>query len=159
MRTDKYGVPIGKAHRNPTLDTRKCKVELENGETVKIMSNQIYANLYSQLDNECHEILKFKGIIDHNKNGSALTKETGFTVIKGRHEKSKPTTCGWKVLVEWQDENTTWRDLKDVKDSSPIELDEYEVSNKIDDEPYFAWLVHYIFKKQNRIIGKDNTKY
>ena len=27
---------------------------------------------------------------------------------------------GWKVLVEWQDETTTWINLKDVKEASPI---------------------------------------
>ena len=50
-------------------------------------------------------------------------------------------------------------DLKDAKEASTIELDKYTVSNKIDDEPYFAWLVHYVFKKRDRIIDKTNTKY
>ena len=43
--TDKYGSPIGKAHRKPMLDTLEFEVELEDGETDKIMSNQIAANL------------------------------------------------------------------------------------------------------------------
>ena len=47
--TDEYGAPIGKGHRNPMLDTRKFEVELENGETEKVMANQIDTNLYSQL--------------------------------------------------------------------------------------------------------------
>ena len=50
-------------------------------------------------------------------------------------------------------------DLKDFKEASLNELAEYTVSNKIDDEPYFAWLVHYVFKKRDRIIDKTNTKY
>ena len=50
-------------------------------------------------------------------------------------------------------------DLKDVKEVSTIELAEYAVSKKIDDEPDFAWWVHYIFKKQDKIIAKDKTKY
>ena len=54
---------------------------------------------------------------------------------------------------------TTWMVLKDVKEASPIELAEYAVANKIDDEPAFTWLVHYVFKKIYRIISKSKTKY
>ena len=50
-------------------------------------------------------------------------------------------------------------DLKDVKEDSLIELDEYTVSNKTDDEPDFAWWVHYVFKKRDRIIANNKTKY
>jgi len=84
--------------------------------------------------------MQFKGIIDHEADGSALTKETGFTVLKGGHRKCKPTAFGWKVLVlvEWQDDTTTWMDLKDVKKASPIELAKYVVANKINDKPAFV---------------------
>ena len=92
--TDEYGDPIDKSHRKPILDTHKFEVEFEIGDTDKIMKNKISANLYSQLDNEGREILKFKGIIDHKKGGYDMTKETGFTVLKGAHKKCKPTTCG-----------------------------------------------------------------
>ena len=74
--TDDYGAPIGQAHRNPMLDTREFEVELEYGDTDKIMANEIAANLYSQLNDEVCDILQFKGIIDHNKDRSSLTKET-----------------------------------------------------------------------------------
>ena len=50
-------------------------------------------------------------------------------------------------------------DLKDIKEAGPIELAEYAVSNKIDDDPYFSWWVHYVFNKQARIIAKTDTKY
>jgi len=92
--TDEYGAPLGTAHRNPMLDTQEFEIELESGETDKIMANQIAANLYSQLDDEGREIMQFKGIIDHKADGSALTKETGFTILKGGNRKCKPTTRG-----------------------------------------------------------------
>ena len=50
-------------------------------------------------------------------------------------------------------------DFKDVKEASTIELDEYAVSDKIDYETAFAWWVHYVFKKLERIIAKAKTKY
>ena len=91
---DEYGVPIGQAHRNPILDTREFEVDLENGETEKILDNQIAAKLYSQLDNEGREILQFKGIIYRKKYGYALKKETCLTVLKGGNKKGKPTARG-----------------------------------------------------------------
>ena len=71
--TDEYGAPIGQAHRNPMLDTPKFEVELENGETEKIMADQIAGKIYSQLDYEGREIFQFKRIIDHKKDGYSLT--------------------------------------------------------------------------------------
>ena len=118
------------------LHTREFEVELKNCETEKIMENKIAAHLYSQLDDEGSEILKYKGIIGHNKYGSTLTKQTGFTVIKVGHNNSNPTTRVWNILVEWLDETTVCMDLKDA---ILIELDEYAVANKIDDYPAFAW--------------------
>ena len=98
--TDDYGEPIGYTHRNPMLDTHESEVELENGETDKIMANQIDAKIYSQLDNEGREILQFKSILDHKKDGSDMTNETVFTVLKGGQKKCNPTTRRWKVFVE-----------------------------------------------------------
>ena len=63
------------------------------------------------------------------------------------------------MLVEWVDETTTWMDLKDVKEASPIELAEYAVANQIHDEPALAWWVPYCFRKRDRIISKVKTKY
>ena len=77
--TDEYMAPIGQAHRNPILYTREFEVDLENGETDKIMANQISTDNYSQLDGEGREILQFKGIVYHKKDGSVLTKKKGFT--------------------------------------------------------------------------------
>ena len=59
-------------------------------------------------------------------------------MLKGAHNKCKTTTRGWKVLVEWKDLTTTWMVLKDVKEASPIELAEYAVTKKIDDDLDFA---------------------
>ena len=68
-------------------------------------------------------------IVDHQRDGSAVTKENGFT---GNHSNiTNKTTKGWEVLIEWKDETTTWVDIKDVNEASPIYLDEYAVANQI----------------------------
>ena len=159
LDTNEYGEPIGQAHRNLMFDTREFKVELENCEADKIMADKIAANLYTQLENEGCEIFQFKFIIEHKNYGSTMKKDTGFTVLKEGHTKCNPTRRGWQVLVEWRDETTTWMHFKDVKEAIPIELAEYAVSNKIDDDPDFSWWVPYIFKKRDRIISKAKTKY
>ena len=123
------------------------------------MENKIAANLYSQLDDEGREIFQFKGIIDHNTNGSVLTNDTGFDVLKVGHKKCNPTTYHWQVLVEWRYETTNLMEVKASKESILVELAEYAVSNNIDCEPDLAWWLNYIFKKPDRIIAKVNTKY
>ena len=152
---DVYGNPIGQAHSNPLLDTREFDIELENGEMEKILANKIAENLYSQLDDEGREILHFRGIVDHKSDGSAVTKDNGLDA----RGKPKKTTRGWKILVEWKDETTTWIDMKDVKEANPVELAEYALANGIDEEPAFKWWVHYTLKKRDRIIAKVKTKY
>ena len=59
------------------VHTQEFEIELESGDTDKIMANQIAANLYSQLDNDSCKIMQFKDIIDHKADGSDMTKETG----------------------------------------------------------------------------------
>ena len=43
---------------------------------------------------------------------------------------------------------TDWVELKDLKQSYPIELSAYAKNNKIDNEPAFSWWVPYVNKKQ-----------
>ena len=46
-----------------------------------------------------------------------------------------------------------------MKDSYPVYLSEYAVTNKIQDEPTFAWWVPYVLRKWKRIIDKLKSKY
>ena len=149
--TDINGHMIGKTHPNPLLSTAEYEVELEDGTTDRYFANVIAENIYSQLDTEGQERVVLSEIVDHRKDKSAISKENASD--------KTTTTKGWQVLVEWKDESTTWMDLKDVKEANPIELAEYAVANKIDDEPAFRWWVHYVLKKRNRIISKTKAKY
>ena len=63
------------------------------------------------------------------------------------------------MLVQWKDGSTTWSKLKDVKDSYPVQLAEFAVQNKLEDEPVFAWWIGYTLKKKARIIAKVKSKY
>jgi hypothetical protein len=49
--------------------------------------------------------------------------------------------------------------LKDLKESNPIEVAEYAVANRIDQEPAFKWWVPHTLQKRNRIISKVKSWY
>lgn len=49
---DLEGCGLRTAHRNPMLDTRECKIELEDAKTDCRFANKVGKNIYSQLDDE-----------------------------------------------------------------------------------------------------------
>ena len=152
------GEPIGVAHKNPFLDTRKYEVEFRDG-SIEIMSaNTIAENLLSQVDEEGHRQLLLDEIIDHRSDSTAITKEHGFIERNGRKYR-KLTTRGWELCVLWKDGSTNWIALKDLKNSYPVELATYAKDNKIMDEPAFAWWAPYTLRKAKVILSKIKSKY
>ena len=74
-------------------------------------------------------------------------------------KRCKKTTRGWQICVEWKDGSTDWVELKDLKQSYPVELARYARDNKLENEPTFAWLVPFVEKKKSQIISKIESKY
>jgi hypothetical protein len=62
-------------------------------------------------------------------------------------------------MVQWKGGTSSWVDLKELKDSNPIEVAEYAVANQIHDEPAFNWWVKHVLRHRRRIIGKVKNKY
>ena len=62
-------------------------------------------------------------------------------------------------VLKWKYVTTYWVSMKDIKDSQPVELDEYETSADIKHDPSFAWWVSYMIKEQDRILGKVKSNY
>ena len=63
------------------------------------------------------------------------------------------------MLVQWKSGSTTWVELKDMKESYPVQAAEYVVKNWVWLESAFAWWDPYILKKGNLIITKIKYKY
>jgi hypothetical protein len=141
------GRPIGRAHSNPRFDTREYLVEYEDGTTDRYLANTIAENMFSQIDDEGKSHSLMKEIVDHQCDGSALTKEQAQA-----HEretgKPKQTTKGWKLCVQWKDDSTTWVPLREIKESNPIEVAEYAYVNQLHEEPAFKWWVPYVIRKR-----------
>jgi hypothetical protein len=153
------GLPIGRSHTNPLFDTREYECVTEDGVTERYSANVIAENIYAQCDDEGRSMLVLDQITDHRKDDSAISIADGYTVSHNGNRTSKRTTRGWQLLCTWKDGSSDWIALKDLKDSNPIELAEYAVANKIQEEPAFKWWVAETLRRRNRIINKVKSRY
>ena len=157
-KLDPLGIPLGKYHPNPLLDTREYEVELEDGTYDSYFANTIAENLWSQCDVEGRQFNIVREIVGHKTDGHALSISDGTYMVNGQ-QRMKKTTAGWKINVEFADGTTDWLPLRDVKDSNPVELAEYAIASRIDQEPAFKWWVPLVMRKRSRMINKVKKKY
>ena len=69
------------------------------------------------------------------------------------------TTKGWEVNLKRKYRSTTWKKLKDIKDSYSVQLAEYAVENRVSEEPAFAWWVKFVLRKRDHIISKTQRHW
>ena len=155
---DGDGKPVGSSNPNPLLDTREYLVCFEDGTEETYTANLIAECLYSQIDESGRRLQAMKEIVDHKKGKNALTDEEAYFSTKSG-PKPKRTTRGWRLLIEWKDGSTTWVPLADLKDSYPVQVADYAVSNNLSQEPAFRWWVPFVLKKRERILKKVKSKY
>ena len=156
---DNNGNPIGKKHDNPLMDTREYECMLDDGTIIRYNANVIAENIFAQCDDEGRRQAVLSEITDHKKDPSAIDITKGYTTTRKGKRIPKTTTKGWKLLCQWKDGSSDWIDLKHVKDSNPIELAEYVVANRIQEEPGFKWWVSETLRVRNRIIAKVKNRY
>jgi hypothetical protein len=153
------GKPIGKRSANPLLDTREYECVLDDGSVYRYNANVIAENIFAQCDDEGRRHAVLQEITDHTKDRTAVEIANGFIMTKKGTRIPKTTTKGWKLLCQWKDGSSDWIDLKHLKESNPIELAEYAVANRIQEEPAFKWWVPETLRTRNRIIGKVKKRY
>ena len=158
-KIDDDGIPVGVANDNPMLDNRIYVVEWLDGHTEELMANVIAENLFAQVDDEGNRFVLLDDIIDHRKSADALSGDDGFITSENGMKHRRRTTQGWELCVQWKDQSTTWVTLKDMKNAYPLEVAEYAIANKIQEEPAFAWWVPFTVKKRERFISKLKSKY
>ena len=159
-KRDQNGLPVGrKAKNNPMLDSRMYEVEYADGSTEAITANLIAENLYSQVDSEGRSHTVIREIVDHRKNGHAIAISDGYYETPTGQRRRRRTTKGWDMLAELGDGSTEWIPVKELKESLPVQLAEYAVSNKLDSEPAFAWWVYDVLRRRDRIISKVKSRY
>ena len=157
--TDPSGNKVGKVHNNPLLDTREYLVKFPDESVRRYTVNQIVQAIYNQVDDEGKQRDLLDEVIGHRKDGTAITQENGYWIGYNGNKTPKKTTRGWQICVRWKDGTIEWLPLKDIKDSNPIELAEYAVSNQIAEEPAFNWWVKDVLRLRRRIINKVKSRY
>jgi hypothetical protein len=160
LSNDEEGKPIGYAHANPLLDSRRYKIEyVDGGHLDKLTANVIAENLISQVDEKGRRPMMLGEIMDHRVLHNAIRRSEGTYVNSYGVKRRKMTACGWELLVEWKDGSSDWVALEDLKEFHPVELAAYATNREIQDEPAFAWWVPHVLKKQKRILQKIKSKY
>ena len=155
---DRDGNPIGIGHTNPLLDTRVYEVQFPDGHTEEFAANTIAENIYSQVDEEGNQFQLLDEVVDHHRDGSAISSDDKW-IQQGSNRQLRRTTQGWKLNILWKDGTTSWEHLRNIKESNPIEVAEYAVANKLVEEAAFAWWVPNVLKRRERIIGAINSRY
>ena len=98
-------------------------------------------------------------VIGHRTDGSEVKDKDAFITLSNGIKQRKETTKEHQVLLKWKDGISTWNQLKDVKDSYPVQLADYAIENRLDKLPAFACWVPYVIRKRDRIIKKLKSKY
>lgn len=156
---DGDGKPKGVRTNNYMTDTAEYVVADLDGNEEIVTANVIAENLLAQTDDEGHRHMLLDEILDLQSDKDAVPKERGLRSNKFGVKTRVRTLKGWKVLVRWKGGMTEWIELKDMKDSYPVDMAEFAVTHEVQDEPAFAWWVPYTMKKRNRIISKVKSKY
>ena len=157
-RTHDGKMLTGQEHSNPILDSRIYNVEFPDGGIGEFTTNTIAESLYSSLDDEGYNYGILEGIIGHRSSPEAVKKENGFYSHNGI-KKRVITTKGWDIRVKWTDGSTAWFPMKEVKSSNPLELAEYAIANKINDEPAFSWWIPTVLRTRKRMISRLKTHH
>jgi hypothetical protein len=86
-----------------------------------------------------------------------VKQQDAFLTTRNGNKRRRKTTKGWEILIKWKEGSTTWVSMKDIKGSYPVQLAEHATQRQIAGEPAFAWWIHNVLQKQNRIIAKLKT--
>ena len=140
---DPTGQSVGTYHKNPILNLLVYNVEFPDREMKEYAANIIDENLLSQVDSEGFTLTVFDSILAYSKDESAVKKEDFYFRTRSGTKRMRKTTCGWKILVLWKYGLETWFPLKDMKESHPLEMAEFDKSRGIDKHLVFAWWVPF----------------
>src|SRR6056300_696374 len=151
--------PIGNAHFNPLVDSRKYKVEFDDGTTEILSANLLAENILDQVDEHGHRHRLMEEIGGHRKTEEALKEVDSWYMTESGTKRRKKTTKGWEIYVIWKDGSSNYIPLREMKESFPIETAQYAMEHGLDKEPAFIWWVQYVLKRKTRVIQKIKSKY
>ena len=122
-------------------------------------ANAIASNLFSQVDKYGQRSVLFDAIINLRTDSTQIKEGDAYIHMSNVNKSRIYTTKGWGFFIQWKDGGSTWNQVKDVKESLPVQIAEYAVLNQIADKPAFAWCIKKVLKKGDIIISKKDRKY
>ena len=146
----------GELHYNAMHDKYVYEADYHDGTTEQLIARIIAENMISQVDSEGRHYQVLTGVTEHSRYDSAITKVNGFIKYSNGNLHQNSTDNVWKLLVECKYGLVDWVTLKELKQSNPVQLAEYAMSNEISDEPKFSWWIKETLSCWDRIISKIN---
>jgi hypothetical protein len=156
-KRDSEGNPIGKGNSNPKVDTRLYQVMFPDGNVVEYSENVITECIYYQVDDEGRQYMLMDEIVDWKKTNEA--RETIPQVSHNGNVHPHRTTKGIKLCIKWKDGSTSWENLKDLKESYPLQVAEFALSQQLTELPAFSWWVKDMLKCKEMFIKAVKTRY
>jgi hypothetical protein len=141
------------------LDTITYEIEFSDGRSDEYAANVIAENMmYAKCDIESRQYNLMKGIVDHKTDGHVV-EPSDMYIKHGINRQVRKTTKGWNLCVEWKDGTTSWERQMELKESKPVEVDEYDAAKSFLDSPVFVWWASHVLKKRIRIISAVTKRY
>ncbi len=104
--------------------------------------------IYDSVNDDGYVETLLEAIIDHEKEIGTETETN-----------PRFTTKGWKIRILWQDGSTTWHSLADIKNSYPVQLEQYAIANELHNDPAFKWWIKPTLKHKERFLKAIKSKY
>ena len=96
---EKDGLPIGRSHNNPILDTIMYEVDYRYGYKYSLAANEIAENMFDQVDGEVNLHVLLQEIVDHNYDSTEVKEQEAFITTRTGMKRFRKTTKGFEVLV------------------------------------------------------------
>ena len=90
---------IGRANKNPILDTRGYIVNFEDGDQVELSANTIAQSMYAQCDPDGDQYVMFDSIVDFRRSTTALCYADQKVFKADGRSFMRRTTAGWHLCV------------------------------------------------------------
>ena len=131
--TNSQGETVGEHDANPLISTLSYDIQFNDGEIQQVGANIIAQNLYSQIDGFGNAFTMLEGILDHDVDGTQVTRDDSFVTTPSGAKRRRKSTQGWSLKVLWNDGSKAWVPLAILKESNPIEVAEYAKAMNIID--------------------------
>ena len=119
-KIDADGNSVGRTNDNPILDIREYCVDFDDGEVIELTENGISDFMYAACNESGNEYLMIDSIVNYHKSNKAISVSSQKVVHRDQSFMCR-STVGWQICIQWKEGSTAWQDIKDMKESHPVD--------------------------------------